>query len=73
MEVLVKDQEIGIDGFVCPGHVSAIVGANAWNVFSEKYGIPTVVAGFEVDNLLLGIMDILKQIRHPEADQRGSH
>ena len=46
MEILVKDQEIGIDGFVAPGHVSAIVGSNAWNVFSEKYGIPTVVAGF---------------------------
>jgi len=63
MEVLVKDQDIGIDGFVCPGHVSAIVGSNAWNVFSEKYGIPTVVAGFEADNLLLGIMEILAQLK----------
>ncbi len=66
MEVLVKDQETGIDGFVCPGHVSAIVGSNAWNVFSEKYGIPTVVAGFEADNLLLGIMEILIQIKQGE-------
>jgi hydrogenase expression/formation protein HypD len=66
MEVLVKDQEIGIDGFVCPGHVSAIVGSNAWNVFSEKYGIPTVVAGFEADNLLLGIMEILLQLKQGE-------
>ncbi len=66
MEVLVKDQEIGIDGFVCPGHVSAIVGSNAWNVFSEKYSIPTVVAGFEADNLLLGIMEILLQLKQGE-------
>ncbi len=63
MEILVKDAEIGIDGFVAPGHVSAIVGSNAWNVFSEKYGIPTVVAGFEADNLMLGIMEILKQLK----------
>lgn len=62
MEFLVKDQEIGIDGFIAPGHVSAIVGANAWNVFSEKYGIPTVVAGFEAENLLLGILEVLRQI-----------
>jgi hydrogenase expression/formation protein HypD len=62
MEVLVRDQEIGIDGFVCPGHVSAIVGANAWNMFSEKYGIPTVVAGFEAENLLLGILALLRQL-----------
>lgn len=63
MEVLVKDAEIGIDGFIAPGHVSAIVGSDAWNVFSEKYGIPTVVAGFDADNLLLGIMEILRQLK----------
>jgi hydrogenase expression/formation protein HypD len=64
MEILVKDAEIGIDGFIAPGHVSAIVGANAWNVFSEKYGIPTVVAGFEAENLLLGISEILQQLQN---------
>jgi hydrogenase expression/formation protein HypD len=63
MEVLVKDAEIGIDGFIAPGHVSAIVGSNAWNVFSEKYGIPTVVAGFEANNLLSGILEVLQQIK----------
>jgi hydrogenase expression/formation protein HypD len=68
MEILVKDAEIGIDGFIAPGHVSAIVGSNAWNVFSEKYGIPTVVAGFEADNLLLGIMEILRQLKHGKAE-----
>jgi hydrogenase expression/formation protein HypD len=67
MEILVKDQEIGLDGFIAPGHVSAIVGSNAWNVFSEKYGIPTVVAGFEAENLMLGITEILKQLRSGNA------
>lgn len=62
MEILVKDAEIGIDGFIAPGHVSAIVGSNAWSIFPEKYGIPTVVAGFEPDNLLLGIFELLKQL-----------
>ena len=68
MEILVKDAEIGIDGFIAPGHVSAIVGSNAWNVFSEKYGIPTVVAGFEAENLLLGIMEILRQLKNGKAE-----
>jgi hydrogenase expression/formation protein HypD len=67
MEVLVKDTEVGIDGFIAPGHVSAIVGSNAWNVFSEKYGIPTVVAGFEADNLLLGILEVLRQLMYKQA------
>lgn len=68
MEILVKDADIGIDGFIAPGHVSAIVGSNAWNVFSEKYNIPTVVAGFEAENLLLGIADILRQIKDGVAE-----
>jgi hydrogenase expression/formation protein HypD len=67
MEILVRDAEIGIDGFIAPGHVSAIVGSNAWNVFSEEYGIPTVVAGFEADNLLMGIAEILRQLRQGDV------
>jgi hydrogenase expression/formation protein HypD len=64
MEVLVKDQDIGIHGFIAPGHVSAITGSNAWNVFSEHYGIPTVVAGFEAGNLLRGILEIMTQLKN---------
>ncbi|MEO2069554.1 MAG: hydrogenase formation protein HypD [Desulfurobacteriaceae bacterium] len=67
MEILVKDQEVGVDAFIAPGHVSAIVGANAWKVFPEKYGIPTVVAGFEPENVLLAILEILKQLREGKA------
>ncbi|WP_022846215.1 MULTISPECIES: hydrogenase formation protein HypD [unclassified Desulfurobacterium] len=63
MEILVKDSEVGVDAFVAPGHVSAIVGANAWKRFPEKYGIPTVVAGFEPENLLLAFAVILAQIK----------
>ena len=67
MEILVKDADIGIDGFIAPGHVSAIVGSNAWNVFPDKYGIPTVVAGFQANNLLLGISEILRQLKEGET------
>jgi hydrogenase expression/formation protein HypD len=67
MEILVKDAELGIDGFIAPGHVSAITGSNAWNVFSEKYGIPTVVSGFEPYNLMLGIAEILRQLKNGEV------
>jgi hydrogenase expression/formation protein HypD len=67
MEVLVNDSEVGVDAFVAPGHVSAIVGSNAWKTFPENYGIPTVVAGFEPENLLLAIARILIQISNGEA------
>ncbi len=62
MDILVEDTEIGIDAFIAPGHVSAIVGANAWKKFPEKHKIPTVVAGFEPENLLLAIAVIILQL-----------
>jgi len=67
METLVRDAETGIDGFIAPGHVSAIVGSKAWDVFPEKYGIPAVVAGFEAENLLLGIFEILSRLKHGDG------
>lgn len=68
MEVLVEDSDVGVDAFIAPGHVSAIVGSNAWKIFPEKYRIPTVVAGFEPDNLLLGILKVLLQIKEGRAE-----
>ncbi len=67
METMVRDAETGIDGFIAPGHVSAITGSNAWDVFPGKYGIPAVVAGFEADNLLLGISEVLSRLEHRDV------
>lgn len=63
MEILVNDSDVGVNAFIAPGHVSCIVGADAWKVFPEKYGIPTVVAGFEPENILLSIARILYQLK----------
>lgn len=58
MEVLLSDAEVKIDGFLNPGHVSAIIGLGAY----QKFDIPQVVAGFEARDILLAIEDILDQI-----------
>jgi len=51
-----------VDGIIAPGHVSTIIGGEAWKPLSEKYSIPTVVSGFEPLDLLVSIAEILKQI-----------
>lgn len=63
MELLISTGDVNIDGFIAPGHVSVIVGADAWDVFPKKYRMPVVVAGFEPVNILLGIVMILRQIK----------
>ncbi|WP_027399697.1 hydrogenase formation protein HypD [Anaerovorax odorimutans] len=54
--------EEGIDGFICPGHVSVIIGSEIYEELAEKYNKPFVVAGFEAEHILAVIYDIVKQI-----------
>ncbi len=51
-----------IDGFILPGHVSVIIGENAYRPFFEQYQIPCVIAGFEPADILQAILMLVKQI-----------
>jgi hydrogenase expression/formation protein HypD len=62
MDALMKAEEVRIDGFLCPGHVSVIIGSDAYRSFSHQYRVPCVVAGFEPVDILLAICDLAGQI-----------
>lgn len=49
-----------IDGFIAPGHVSVITGANAFVPLAEKYNLPFVVSGFKGEELLAAIYALVK-------------
>jgi hydrogenase expression/formation protein HypD len=55
-------EDLNLDGFIAPGHVSAIIGAKAYASFPDFYKIPTVVVGFEPLDILFGVYMILRQI-----------
>ena len=61
MEVLASDPEVRIEGFLCPAHVSTIIGSDAYLPVAEKFGVPCVVAGFEPLDILYGIYLLLLQ------------
>jgi hydrogenase expression/formation protein HypD len=63
MGALAADPEVRIEGFLCPAHVSAVIGTDAYRPVAERYGIPCVVAGFEPLDILLGISMLLRQRR----------
>ena len=62
LEALAGDPELNIDAFLCPAHVSVIIGADAYIPFINKYKIPCVIASFEPVEILYGLMGILKQV-----------
>jgi hydrogenase expression/formation protein HypD len=58
MEALLANKKIKVDGFIDPGHVSAIIGTEVY----QKFNIPQVVAGFSGEDVLLAISMLLTQI-----------
>jgi len=52
------ENEKEIDGFICPGHVSVIIGIEGYKKLYEKYGKPFVITGFEPEHILAGIYDL---------------
>ena len=67
LKAIVEAKEIAIDGFLYPGHVSAIIGEKPYQFIAEEYGIPGAIAGFEPSDMLLGISSILDQINEGKA------
>ncbi len=57
-----RDKGLGIDGVIAPGHVSAIIGSEAWRYLPRDYGLPVVVSGFEPEDVLLSIALLLDMI-----------
>jgi len=62
LDKLMSIEGVNVDGFLLPGHVSVIVGLEAYRPFFERYRIPCVVAGFEAVDLLYAILLLIEQI-----------
>lgn len=68
LELLISQSQLQIDGFISPGHVSTIIGLEPFKIFSDAYKVPNVIAGFEPNDVLLGIMMLLQQIKNKKFE-----
>jgi hydrogenase expression/formation protein HypD len=57
MKWLLEQGEAKLDGFLLPGHVCTVMGYEEY----EQFPVPQVVAGFEADDILLGLLMLTKQ------------
>jgi hydrogenase expression/formation protein HypD len=67
MEILAADPELDLDGFICPAHVSVVIGADAYRPLAEVHGRPCVVTGFEPTDVLRGVELLAAQVMAGEA------
>ncbi|MCM2265646.1 MAG: hydrogenase formation protein HypD, partial [Desulfuromonadales bacterium] len=67
MAVLAADPELQVDGYLCPAHVSAIIGADAYRPLAGQHHVPCVITGFEPLDILQGVLMLARQIVAGEA------
>ena len=59
MKWLLEQGEAHLQGFMLPGHVCTVTGYQDY----EQFPVPQVVAGFEAEDILLGLLMLVQQVR----------
>ena len=67
LRLLVADLEINLDGFLCPGHVSIILGSAAY-AFLPEAGKAAIIAGFEPVDIIEGVLLLLEQLERGKPE-----
>lgn len=63
---LASDKSLSIDGFLLPGHVSAIIGLEGYKSVLSRSHFPSVITGFEPLDILFAIYKIISAINLKE-------
>jgi hydrogenase expression/formation protein HypD len=59
--------QVRIDGFIGPSHVSALIGSQPYEEFAHVYRKPVVIAGFEPLDVMQAIYMLVQQINSGRA------
>jgi hydrogenase expression/formation protein HypD len=62
LKALVAAPDLAVDGFICPGHVSVIIGSRPYEFIAREHGVPCVIAGFEPVDVLQSVRMLLAQV-----------
>jgi len=67
LRALLSGDHVKINGLLLPGHVTTIIGAQAFDLLASELGIACAVAGFEPLDIMLGVESVLGQSARGEA------
>ncbi|MEL6717866.1 MAG: hydrogenase formation protein HypD [Bacteroidota bacterium] len=67
MQTILEEEDGYVDGLLGAGHVCSVMGLSAYEVICQDYNVPIVVTGFEVVDLLQGILMLVQQLENKEA------
>jgi hydrogenase expression/formation protein HypD len=64
MQAIMQLGEVKLNGIICPGHVSAVIGSKPYEFLANDYHIACAVAGFEPVDILLAVEMLVEQIEN---------
>jgi hydrogenase expression/formation protein HypD len=62
MAAILDSEDLAVDGFLAPGHVSVVIGADAYRPLADEHSRPFVVAGFEPPEVLRALEALLERL-----------
>ncbi|MCB2189143.1 MAG: hydrogenase formation protein HypD [Deltaproteobacteria bacterium] len=62
LAALLTGPELGIDGFLCPGHVTTVIGSQVYEPAARDFGKACVVSGFEPVDILASLLMLVRQV-----------
>lgn len=68
MRFLAQSKDLSVNGFLCPGHVSTIIGTKPYEFLANEFSIPCVIAGFEPLDLFQSIYILLNQVKNKNSE-----
>ncbi len=72
LEALLRENT-QVSAFLAPGHVSTIIGSEAYRELAERFRVPVVVGGFEPLDILYAIALILRQLREGRGEVKNAY
>ncbi len=73
MRLLMDDERVNVDGFILPGHVSAVLGLEPYSFLADEFGRSGVVAGFEGHAILEAVARLVELIAQGTASIENAY
>ena len=63
LRALLADTGLRLHGLIAPGHLSVITGSSSLEFVPREYRLPTVITGFQMEEIWMGLAALLNQIK----------
>lgn len=69
----ILSEDVRVDGFIGPSHVSAIIGSNPYGLISREYRKPIVISGFEPLDVMQSVHMLLRQLNNSRCEVENEY